>query len=138
MRVIEVNPFAFCERLYTIEVKKENPLFCRNLWCFVQLRQNVVICCPAARSWNYVIPNEVGIITCHSFTRCSLLTTIKIPDGVISIKQCAFVGCTNLMRIRLPLNVLAIEVDIFHGCICLGKLLFLKKWKSCTINYLED
>lgn len=44
------------------------------------------------------------------------LTSIVIPEGIISIWEQAFRGCTSLKSITIPDSVSDIGIDVFDGC----------------------
>ena len=50
------------------------------------------------------------------FSYCTSLTTITIPDGVISIGSSAFNTCTSLTTITLPESVTSIESSTLVSC----------------------
>ena len=50
------------------------------------------------------------------FHNCSQLTTIQIPDSVLSIQDYAFGNCTRLETIRIPVSVTSIGNLAFAGC----------------------
>ena len=50
------------------------------------------------------------------FRNCSQLTTIHIPDSVLSIQDYAFGNCTSLETIHIPVSVTSIGVYAFNGC----------------------
>lgn len=57
-----------------------------------------------------------------AFRNCSNLTSITLPEGIISIEDKAFSGCTNLTNISIPSSVTRIEEDYaFNGCTSLQK-----------------
>lgn len=51
-----------------------------------------------------------------SFYNCSSLTSINIPEGVISIKASAFWYCSSLTSIIIPESVTSIGANAFYGC----------------------
>lgn len=51
-----------------------------------------------------------------AFAFCDNLTSVTIPDGVISIDSCAFLGCPNLTSITIPNSVTSIKQAAFHFC----------------------
>ena len=50
------------------------------------------------------------------FHNCSQLTTIQIPDSVLSIQDYAFGNCISLETIHIPVSVTSIGVYAFNGC----------------------
>ena len=50
------------------------------------------------------------------FRNCSQLTTIQIPDSVLSIQDYAFGNCISLETIHIPVSVTSIGVYAFNGC----------------------
>lgn len=50
-----------------------------------------------------------------AFGNCTSLTSITIPDSVISIGAGAFNNCYNLISINIPDSVTSIGVDAFNG-----------------------
>lgn len=68
-----------------------------------------------------VIPREynekpVTIICDDAFKGCSLLTSVTIPDSVISIGKNAFSWCLSLITITIPSSVQSIGEYAFFGC----------------------
>lgn len=68
------------------------------------------------------IPNGVTSIGSYAFSDCSNLKDIKISDSVTTIGECAFIFCSSLENIVLPRNVKSIEYkehfgySCFYGC----------------------
>ena len=61
------------------------------------------------------IPNTVLSIGSGAFARCTGLTSIVIPEGVKSLGHNVFYGCTNLASITIPNSVIQIGGSVFNG-----------------------
>ena len=57
-----------------------------------------------------------------SFTGCTNLVGIELPDGLTSIGMSAFMGCTSLESIEIPDGVTGIGVSAFYGCSSLTEI----------------
>lgn len=57
-----------------------------------------------------------------AFWRCTMLTSIAIPDSVTSIGEYAFYGCIGLTNIVIPDSVTSIGPAAFFGCIGLTSI----------------
>ena len=77
-------------------------------------------------SGDVVIPEEVTYedhvykvtsIGRSAFYNCSDLTSITIPNSVISIQGGAFYGCSSLTTVTIPNSVTTIEGYAFEKCI---------------------
>lgn len=52
----------------------------------------------------------------RTFYECRSLTSVNIPESVVSIGVSAFQGCSNLISITIPKNVTRIPRYAFRGC----------------------
>ena len=59
------------------------------------------------------IVNRIGT---SAFSGCSELTSVKVPESVISIGESAFEGCTRLTSITIPNSVTSIGSSAFKEC----------------------
>ncbi|MDF2884938.1 MAG: hypothetical protein K0R54_5509 [Clostridiaceae bacterium] len=70
---------------------------------------------------NVVIPSTInGIavkgINMFAFARCSGITSISIPEGVMGIGEKAFEGCSSLLSVTLPSTLMRIGTEAFENC----------------------
>ncbi len=62
------------------------------------------------------IPNSVISIGGAAFYGCSVLSSLVIPNSVISIGAKAFYGCTGLLSVSLPNSLTNIGNAAFYNC----------------------
>ncbi len=67
------------------------------------------------------LPNTILSIKAHAFLGCHGLTSITIPESVVSIEEGAFNGC-GLTEITIPNRVESIGNGAFSGCENLKKV----------------
>ena len=73
---------------------------------------------------------EITIIDTGSFTECTRLTSIIIPDTVKSIRSWAFSECIGLKSIIIPSKVKVISWNAFDGCTGLTSIILENGVKS--------
>ena len=62
------------------------------------------------------IPDSVMSIGSSAFSGCSGLTSVTIPDSVMSIGSSAFSGCSSLTSVTILDSVTSIGSSAFSGC----------------------
>ena len=68
------------------------------------------------------IPNSVTSIESYSFDGCTGLTSVTIPNYVVSIGEGAFRNCSNLTSIKIPNSVTRIRKGAFQDCSALTSI----------------
>ena len=69
-----------------------------------------------------VIPDGVTSIQLGAFFNCTKLTSITIPDSVTTIDPGAFKNCSSLTSITIPSSVTSIGSNVFDGCTSLNDI----------------
>ena len=64
----------------------------------------------------YTIKSNSRFINNNIFSGCTALTSVTIPDSVVSIGENAFYGCTNLTSVILPSGLTSIGKYFFYNC----------------------
>lgn len=81
--------------------------------------------------------NNITSIRPYTFSGCSELSSIVIPDGVTSIQLGAFSNCTKLTSITIPGSVTSIGSNVFTGCTSLNDIRYSGTSES-VISALSD
>lgn len=69
-----------------------------------------------------IIEEGVTVIGYNAFNGCSALTSVSLPNSLLSIGKSAFRACSNLASIIIPNNVTDIEDMAFDGCMAFTSL----------------
>ncbi|MDR3019667.1 MAG: leucine-rich repeat domain-containing protein [Treponema sp.] len=128
------HPFIFneCTNLMSINVDKDNirytsidgVLFGYNPYYFTgssaDLRDVTLIRYPQGRQGAYTLPSDSNLVVSSigefAFSNCTGLTSVILPDGLVTIKKGAFYGCTNLTSITIPSDMEGIGKHVFAAC----------------------
>lgn len=71
---------------------------------------------PYAAITSVVLPQTLLTIGYSAFTSCPKLTSITIPDNVTTINGRAFMACSKLTQINLPSNLTTLGAESFQTC----------------------
>ena len=130
--------FRSCVNLTSIEVENGNNYFASENGALFSKSKTNLICCPAGRKGEYVIPNCATSIGFYSFVGCIKLTSITIPDNIMSMGERAFGECTNLTSITIPNSITKIENEVFMYCKGLTSITFPNTLKSIGDRAFTD
>ena len=129
--------FYYCESLTSITVSEDNTKYSSKDGVLFDKDKTIIICCPAGKSGEYIVPNSVTSIGDSAFEGCSALTSITIPNSVTSIGVYAFFGCDSLTSITIPDSVTSIGSFAFDECWNLNHVFYSgteDEWNSVEID----
>lgn len=148
--VTYIGGYAFteCSSLTFINVDKNNQNYASIDGVLFNKNINSLICCPAGKKTEVIIPNSVTSIEDFAFYGCSSLTSIEIPNSITSIGFCAFSGCSSLTSITMQtITLLTIEkctfedvprsVEIKIPCGSINSYKTAEYWNE-FVNYVEN
>ncbi|MBR4726705.1 MAG: leucine-rich repeat protein [Clostridia bacterium] len=78
------------------------------------------------RLTSVTMPESVVSIGSSAFSGCTGLTQVTIPDSVTSMGSSAFIDCTGLTHATIPDSVTSIEDEAFRNCLGLTSITFGK------------
>ena len=90
-----------------------------------------------------VVPSEIAgvpitTLSENCFSGCKDLTTVILPDSLLTIGDGAFYGCTSLRGIFIPASVQTIGKDAFYGCTALEAICIHKSTSSILSNAFDN
>ena len=113
---IGLEVFRNCGYLTAITVSDANPQYKSVDGVLLTKDGKRLICCPAAKTGSFAIPDTVTEIDTYAFYCCFTLTGVTIPDGVTYIGSHAFEGCHEFVSMSIPDSVTSIGEAAFFGC----------------------
>lgn len=116
------TPFSSCNKLTTINVAEENPVYSSVNGALLNKAKTTFISCPAGKTGSFEIPSSVTDIAPSAFYGCSKLTAITLPSTVQHIGDCAFRACILLTDVNIPDGITQLENSVFRGCSSLKHL----------------
>ena len=128
--------FYGCSKLTEIKVNANNPNYCDVDGVVFDKDIKILIEFPYGREGDYVIPNGVTSFG-RAFYGCSNLTSVTIPEGVMSIGESAFQSCSSLTSVTIPGSVKSIGFRAFCGCSSLTSVTILEGVTSIGVFAFE-
>lgn len=149
--------FYNCTSLESIEVEKDNPVFCSVDGVLFNKEQTTLISYPAnASRTSYDVPEGVANVAINAFAYSQQLKKVTLPDDVTTlynsvfansksleevtlsaslqaVKSRAFLNCQHLKSIIIPQSITSIGNRAFSGCNALQALDFPES--VCDIDY---
>jgi len=123
--VTTIAPQAFygCTALQTIAVDGENEVYASVDGALLDKAQTTLICCPAGKIGDYVVPSTVTAIEDDAFYLCKYLDSIILPANLESVGNQSFRLCNRLTTIALPPSVQVMGENVFSSCQALESIL---------------
>ncbi len=110
------NVFSGCSFLTNIEVSPSNSNFASIDGVLFNKKDKKLLAYPIGKTeGTYSIPDGIVSIGPEAFYTSNLMS-IKIPDSVERIEECAFTNCDGLFKITIPANVTDIKDNAFVAC----------------------
>ncbi len=123
-RVEEIAPqaFIFCKHLTKIEVAQDSPYFKTVDGAVYTADGSQLVVCPGGRSASLRIPEGVVKIRDGAFSGCYSISGVTIPGSVREIGSRAFVSCLKLTKLKIPEGVETLGEQVFSSCSHLGSV----------------
>lgn len=130
------NPFCRCKEFGSIRISPDHPtLALIEGVLFEKTEKRLVAFPPAYTNKDYTVPQGIRVIGDSAFYDCDTLNTVKLPDSLKKIENCAFSYCLRnvsssgtkngegsssggrgLRSIEIPYGVTEIGDAAFHSC----------------------
>lgn len=112
-----IGLFEHCENLRAITISPENMFYCADGAGVIYSKDmKTLVMAPKKLVGVYTVSEKTTTIATSAFYECIALTTVKLPDSLITINPTAFSGCISLSLIKIPKNVTEIGLQAFYGC----------------------
>lgn len=124
---LDLGMFVGCKKLCVFNVDPNNPNFASDNGMLIDNRngQSIVVFCSPAKSGEIVLGRGISAIGTKAFYNCSKITSVLIPNSVVSIGALAF-SRTGIEDISIPQSVKVIGAYAFASCSSLSKVLLPK------------
>ena len=127
--------FSDCPNLKTITVDAGNPNYTSIDGVLYSKAGTTLIACPGGLT-SINIPESVISIGEAAFRGCAYLKDISLPEGLTSIGNWAFKDCIGLTSITIPPKVASINEEAFGDCTNLTSITF--ESPTTKIDLFED
>ena len=141
---IEENVFQGCTSLESIIVDEDNGYYSSIDGVLYNKEGTQIILVPQKISGHVSLSNTLTSIDNSAFYDRDALTSITIPEGIITIGNTAFASCDGLTSVVIPNSVTTIESSAFEHCINLktvtlgNNLLAIGEWTFHNCKALES
>lgn len=114
----------YCSNLKELTVSPDNEKYAAIDNVLFDKKEKKLICVPKGIDLEeYTVHRGIKEIGGYAFSGCESMTSIVIPDSVITIGRNAFGSCSSLKRIVIPSSVEEIKYGAFSECNMLERIL---------------
>lgn len=78
------------------------------------------------------LPDSLISIESNAFLGCTGLTSLVIPDSVTSVDSTAFSGCTNITTVSMPASIRNYIPNVKNATITSGNVIQASAFENCT------
>jgi len=121
---IGIFNFYGCIGLTSINVDTSNTNYSSQEGVMYNKNKTILIRYPPGKTGVFNILNNITDIEIFAFFYCTCITSVTIPDSVISIDRETFRDCTNLTSVTIGNGVTSIENGTFGSCTNLIRVTF--------------
>lgn len=108
--------FQGCSSLTEIIVDEQNQGYAVGDGILYDKAMTELICCPAGKTGEAAVAENVKKIGDSAFSGCTGLTGVVLPEGLETIGGYAFWGCSSLQGIVIPEAVKEVGAYVFQDC----------------------
>ena len=108
--------FGNCSSLTDILIDESNEKYSSVDGVLFNKAETKLLSCPAGRTGQFQVPEDVFTIDTGAFKGCSGLTDIKLPEDLRTVGYRAFSGCSGLTGIELPDTITSLGGYAFENC----------------------
>lgn len=103
-QIIDKLPFAYCDKLTSIDVAPGNEIFESLDGCLVDRGEKALACVPPGITGEFTVPSTIKVINERAFYKCNNLTKVIVPETVTKVSTGAFVDCLQLTTIDINVS----------------------------------
>jgi uncharacterized protein (TIGR02145 family) len=134
---IGYGAFTWDNVLTSFQVANDNPYFSSLDGVLYDKPQKKLLCFPAGKSANFIIPPTVTVIDTAAFAGNWKLRSVTIPSTVTKLSQEAFNSCYLLAEINIPASITSIGGASFYNCYNLAAI-FTNTTSPLSINVADS
>ena len=110
------TPFYQCESLSSILVEDGNKKYASIDGVLYNKELSVLLCCPPKKEGHFKVLDSVIELGDYAVDRCSIITSITLPEGIEEIPDGAFKRCSSIKEFIIPNSVTSIGMEAFAYC----------------------